>query len=96
MVITAINYIIELLIILLSSLENEFIKSEEEASIGLKIGIGQILNCIAVPIALTYISNYQIFSSGGLVTNVFFIGLINMLLPFGRLIDPYNILLRLR
>lgn len=31
-----------------------------------------------------------------MVTNVFFISLINMLLPIGRLIDPYNLLLRLR
>jgi hypothetical protein len=31
-----------------------------------------------------------------LVTNVFFLGLINMLLPVGRFIDPYNIMLMLR
>jgi hypothetical protein len=30
------------------------------------------------------------------VTNVFFISLINMMLPLGRLLDPYNIILRLR
>ena len=37
-----------------------------------------------------------IYDEGGLVTNVFFIGLINMLLPVGRWIDPFNILLMLR
>jgi len=45
---------------------------------------------------LTYISNLPIFASGGLVTNVFFISLINMMLPIGRFIDPFNIILKLR
>ena len=42
--------------IILSLFENEIIKTKEEASIGLKIAVFQILNCILVPILLTYIT----------------------------------------
>jgi hypothetical protein len=65
-------------------------------SIGIKIAVSQIINCIGVPITLVFLDKQSIYSSGGLVTNVFFIGLINMLLPFGRFIDPFNIILQLR
>ena len=94
--ITAINFLIEMLIIFLSYFENEFIKSREEASIGIKIAVSQIVNSVGVPLTLTYIHNENVFASGGLVTNVFFISLFNLLLPVGRFIDPLNILFHLR
>jgi hypothetical protein len=96
LVITTINFIIESIIILVSLFENEYIKSEEEASIGLKIAVSQILNSVVVPILLTYINHQKVFDSSGLVTNVFFIALINMLLPIGRFVDPFNMILKLR
>lgn len=54
------------------------------------------MNSIGVPVVLASIGSIPIYEEGGLVTNVFFISLINMLLPLGRFIDPYNLLLRLR
>ena len=95
-VITVINFLIEFIIILVSYFERQFRKSKEEASIGIKIAVSQIINCIGVPITLVCLDKQSIYSSGGLVTNVFFIGLINMLLPIGRFIDPFNIVLLLR
>lgn len=62
----------------------------------MKIAVSQIINCIGVPIALVFLGKQAIYSSGGLVTNVFILGLINMLLPIGRFIDPFNIVLLLR
>ena len=46
--------------------------------------------------ALTFLGKETIYDEGGLVTQVFFIGLFNLLLPIGRFIDPFNILLKLR
>lgn len=62
----------------------------------MKIAVSQILNSVGVPILLTYVNRQNLFASDGLVTNVFFIALINMLLPVGRLLDPFNLILRLR
>lgn len=45
---------------------------------------------------LASLGTEAIYDEGGLVTNVFFIGLINMVLPIGRFIDPFNIILKLR
>jgi hypothetical protein len=58
--------------------------------------MSQILNSVLIPILLTYINHQELFTSDGLATNVFFIALINMLLPIGRFIDPFNIILKLR
>ena len=58
--------------------------------------MSQILNSVLIPILLTYINHREVFASDGLVTNVFFIALINMLLPIGRFIDPFNMILKLR
>jgi hypothetical protein len=96
LVITVVNYLMELLIILLSMSERAVVKSQEETSIGVKVAGSQILNSIAVPLALTYLGGQPIFASGGLVTNVFFIALLNALLPIGRFIDPFHLVLRLR
>jgi hypothetical protein len=49
-----------------------------------------------VPVTLAFLGKQAIYEEGGLVTQVFFIGLFNMLLPIGRFIDPFNILLKLR
>ena len=94
--ITIFNFLIELLIIVLSSFEREVLKSKEEASIGIKIAVSQIINCIGVPVLLACLGQEAIYEEGGLVTNVFFISLFNMLLPIGRFIDPFNIILKLR
>ena len=85
-----------MVIIFLSYFEREFQKSKEEVSIGLKIAVSQIINTIGVPVTLTFLGKETIYDEGGLVTQVFFIGLFNLLLPIGRFIDPFNIMLRLR
>jgi hypothetical protein len=62
----------------------------------LKIAVSQILNSVVMLISLPYITGQEIFAPNGLVTNVFFVALFNMLLPFGRFVDPFNLLLKYR
>ena len=81
---------------MVSAFEREVQKSKEEASIGIKIAVSQIINTIGVPVTLALMGKETIYDEGGLVTQVFFIGLINMLLPIGRFIDPFNLILKLR
>lgn len=59
--ITLFNFLIELLIIQLSSYEGEFQKSKEEASIGIKIAVSQIMNSIGVPVILASIRSIPIY-----------------------------------
>lgn len=55
------------------------------------------MNCIGVPLAVVFIvPGKQVFTEGGLVSDVFYIGLLNIITPIGRFIDPWNIYLSLR
>ena len=103
LVVTASNVGIQLLIMVMSTLENEFITSVEQSNIAFKIGIGQLINSIGVPIVVTIIANADSgmedkkwLIAGGLVDDVFYIALFSLLVPFGRLIDPWEIFLKLR
>lgn len=58
--------------------------------------MSQIVNSCVLPISWPYITGQPIFAANGLVTNIFFIALFNMLLPIARFIDPFNILLKYR
>jgi len=71
--------------------------------IALKIGLGQIANSIGVPIIVTLISQSNTsmkekswLKSGGLVDDVFFIAIINILVPIVNFIDPWEQYLRVR
>ncbi len=59
--ITLFNFLIEMLIITLSGFEGEFQKSKEEASIGIKIAVSQIMNCIGVPVVLASLGSIPIY-----------------------------------
>jgi hypothetical protein len=50
-----------MLIITLSGFEGEFQKSKEEASIGIKIAVSQIMNCIGVPVVLASLGSIPIY-----------------------------------
>lgn len=70
--------------------------------IALKIGLGQLVNSIGVPIIVTLISQSGIngmtpkpwLKSGGLVDDVFFIAALNVLVPIGLFFDPWELFLR--
>ena len=55
LVITIINIGIQMSIMYLHYLENEFISSIEQSNIALKIGISQLLNSIGVPLVVAAI-----------------------------------------
>ena len=92
-IITIVNFAMEYTIYFLSFYENEFNKTAEQASIAFKISISQLFNSIGVPILVAYITNKKILSAGGLVDDVFWVGLFTIIAPIGRFIDPYNIFL---
>jgi hypothetical protein len=68
----------------------------------LKIGLGQLVNSIGVPIIVTLISQANVYGltakpwlkTGGLVDDVFFIAALNILVPIGLFFDPWEIYLR--
>jgi len=60
----------------------------------MKIALAQLINSIAVPMIVATISNKSWFRVNGLVDDVFFIALLNLLVPLSFLIDPYEIVLK--
>lgn len=60
----------------------------------MKIALAQLINSIAVPMVVAAISNKSWFRVNGLVDDVFFIALLNLLVPISFLIDPYEIVLK--
>ncbi len=54
----------------------------------------QLFNSIVVPIVIALIADKKVLTSGGVTTDVFFIGIFNVLPPIGRFIDPYSLWLR--
>lgn len=101
LVVTVANILIQFAIMFLTYLENEYITSVEQSNIAFKIGIGQLINSIGVPLVVTILSNNDPnipdktwLNAGGLVEDVFYIALFNLGVPIGRLIDPYEILLK--
>ena len=87
-------------IMYLHYLENEFISSVEQSNIALKIGIGQLLNSIGVPLVVAAVKvesdTARFLAAGGLVEDVFYISLFSLFSPIGRFIDPFNILLKIQ
>ena len=71
--------------------------SVEQSNIALKVGIGQLLNSIGVPLVISIIkvksNTSALLAAGGLVEDVFYISLFSLFTPIGRLIDPYNLFL---
>ena len=68
-------------------MENEKIKTAEQASIAFKISISQLLNSIGIPLALVYISKDNraandsytaVYSNDGLVSSIFYIALFSI------------------
>jgi len=62
----------------------------------LKIGFAQLVNSIGVPIVVTLISQSNTamkekpwVKAGGVVDDVFFIALLNILVPLGLFFDPW-------
>lgn len=55
-VVTAVNIGIQIVIAFTSYYENEYISSREQSVTALKIGLGQLVNSIGVPIIVTLIS----------------------------------------
>ena len=100
LVITIINIGIQMSIMYLHYLENEFISSVEQSNIALKIGIGQLLNSIGVPLVVAAVKvesdTARFLAAGGLVEDVFYISLFSLFSPIGRFIDPFNILLKIQ
>lgn len=95
LVVTLINLGIQIAMIYFTSLQHEYITSYEQSSIALKIGVGQLANSIIVPIVVTIISGKSWLRSNGLVDDIFFIALFNLLVPITTLIDFYEHWLRL-
>ena len=67
----------------------------------LKIGLGQLVNSIGVPIIVTLISQANVgikkktwLQQGGLVDDVFFIAALNVLVPIAQFFDPWEMFLR--
>ena len=61
------------------------------------------MNSIGVPIVVTLIAKSNSsgqetswLKAGGLVDNVFYIALFSMFVPFGRMVDPWEIFLKLK
>jgi hypothetical protein len=101
-VVTIANIAIQMIMVRITYLENEYISSSEQTNIAFKIGLSQILNSIGVPIVVTVISQtYSNISrrtwleAGGLVETVFFVGILNVLIPIAIFIDPWEIYLKI-
>lgn len=101
LVVTVVNFGIQLSIMNLTYLENEYIKSVEQIQIAIKIGIGQIVNSIGVPLIVAAVASNdprlvdkKWLSAGGLVNDVFFIALFSLAVPFGRFLDPWEFFLK--
>jgi hypothetical protein len=62
----------------------------------MKIGISQLVNSIGVPIVTTAIADNIWMRPGGLADTVFFVGILNILVPISIFFDPWNLYLRIK
>jgi hypothetical protein len=69
--------------------------SQEQANIAIKIGISQLINSIGVPIVVTLVNgDNHWWEPGGLADTVFFVAILNILVPISAFLDPWNIYLK--
>jgi len=68
--------------------ERNFTLTNYQRSLGIKIIFAQLLNMIIVPCIVDYFVKKNIYQTGGLIEDVFFMAITNALLsPFMRIVD---------
>lgn len=96
--ISAINFVIGLLIRFLTVFEKDFTETGYQTSLAIKSIWAQLLNSIVVPIIVNYIiEKKNVFGLNGLSTDIVYLSITNSFLPpLTKLIDPYYRYIKVR
>lgn len=81
---------------LLTFYEKDYTVSHREASLAVKSIIAQMINSIVIPVVAAYEIKEDVYSTSGLVNNIFYLGLTTSIVPpIMVMIDPYNIFMKI-
>lgn len=76
--------------------EKDYTASHREGSLAVKSIIAQMINTIVIPVVTAYEIKKDVYSSSGLVNNVFYLGVTTSIVPaIMMLINPYNIFMKI-
>jgi hypothetical protein len=82
----------------LTLFEKDYTSTDRQASLAFKSIIAQMINSILTPVITAYYikTDTGVYQTGGLVDNIFMMGITNSLVPPVLLFfDPYNLLMKL-
>lgn len=93
-------FIFDLVVIsLLNDFEKDYTTTHKQASLAIKSIIAQMINSILTPVITAYYikTDSGIYQIGGLVDNIFMMGIFHSFLPpIKLLINPYNMWVNLK
>lgn len=80
----------------LTVFEKDYTASYREGSLAVKSIVAQMINTIVIPVVTAYEIKEDVYSSSGLVNNVFYLGITTTIVPpIMMLINPYNIFINI-
>ena len=75
--------------------EKDYTATYREASLAVKSILAQMVNSIVIPVITAYKIKNNVYSTSGLVDNVFMLGVsMSLVGPIVVLIDPYNLFMK--
>lgn len=93
--IAIVNVILGLIIKFLTLYEKDYTATYREASLAVKSILAQMVNSIVIPVITAYKIKNNVYSTSGLVDNVFMLGVsMSLVGPIVVLIDPYNLFMK--
>lgn len=94
--IAVVNVLLGLIIKFLTYYEKDYTATNREASLAVKSIIAQMINTIVIPVITAYEIKNNIYTTSGLVDNIFLLGITTSFVPpIIVLFDPYNLFMKL-
>ena len=76
--------------------EKDYTATYREASLAVKSIVAQMVNSIVIPVITAYEIKNNVYSTSGLVDNVFMLGISMAIVPpIMVFVDPYNLFMKL-
>ena len=76
--------------------EKDYTASYREASLAVKSILAQMINSIVIPVITAYEIKNNVYSTSGLVDNIFMLGIsMTIIPPMMVFIDPFNLFMKL-
>lgn len=75
--------------------EKDYTATYREGSLSVKSIIAQMINSIVIPVVTAYKIKEDVYSTSGLVNNIFLLGITTTIIPpLVLAIDPYNLFMK--